>query len=134
VDKGQTPWTPAIPLFYSLNRSLSQILTDGIDEFWARHKRVAEFVRKRVTEAGLELFPEHPSNALTVIKMPEGVDGTVIVQTVKDRDKMLLANGQAEMNKRVVRIGHMGSIGKAEVSKALNAFFVALKEQTGAKS
>jgi len=110
-------------------RALGQILEVGMEETWARHKRVAEYVRKCVAEAGLEILPEHPSNALTVIKMPEGVDGSVIVTTVKERDKMLLANGQAEMNKKIVRIGHMGCIGKTQVTKAFEAFLRAFKEQ-----
>jgi aspartate aminotransferase-like enzyme len=129
AEKGQTPWTPAISLFYSLNRALGQILEVGMEETWARHRRVAEYVRKRVAEAGLQLFPERPSNALTVIRMPEGVDGSAIVTTVKERDKMLLANGQGEMNKKIVRIGHMGCIGKVEVTRAFDAFLKAFKEQ-----
>jgi len=128
-EKGQTPWTPAISLFYALNRALGQILELGMDEVWARHKRVAEYVRKRVAEAGLELFPDNPSNALTVIKMPDGIDGSIIVKTVLERDHMLLANGQGEMNKKIVRIGHMGGIGKPEVTKAFDAFLKAFKEQ-----
>jgi len=130
-DKGQTPWTPAIPLFYALNRALGQVLEAGMDETWARHRRLAEYLRKRVADAGLELFTEHPSNALTVIKMPEGVDGSAIVQTVKERDKMLLANGQAEMFRKVVRIGHMGALTKTDIGKAFDAFLHAFKEQPG---
>jgi aspartate aminotransferase-like enzyme len=133
-EKGQTPWTPAISLFYCLNRALGQILSGGAEETWARHKRVAEYLRKRVTEAGLQVFPENPSNALTVIRMPEGVDGSAIVTTVKERDKMLLANGQAEMFRKVVRIGHMGSIGKTEAGKAFDAFLKAYKEQPAPKT
>lgn len=133
-EKGQTPWTPAISLFYSLNRALGQILAAGMDETFARHKRVAEYLRKRVAEAGLALFPEYPSNALTVIKMPEGVNGANIVTTVKERDKMLLANGQGEMLGKIVRIGHMGRIGKTDVAKAFEAFLRAFKEQQRAKT
>jgi len=132
-EKGQTPWTPAISLFYCLNRALGQILAGGADETWARHRRVAEYVRKRVADAGLSILPENPSNALTVIKMPEWVDGSKIVTTVKERDKMLLANGQAEMFRKIVRIGHMGSIGKTEVAKAFDAFLKAFREQPAPK-
>jgi serine---pyruvate transaminase len=133
TDKGQTPWTPAISLFYPLNRALGQILQAGPDETWAKHKRVAEYVRKRVVEAGLTIFPEHPSNALTVIRMPDGIDGSAIVKTVKERDKMLLSNGQAEMFRKVVRIGHMGAVNKIEVTKAFDAFLKAFKEQDASR-
>lgn len=128
-EKGQTPWTPAISIFYALNRALGQMLEAGIDEVWARHKRVAEYLRKRVAEEELQLLPENPSNALTVIKMPEGVDGSVIVRTVLERERLLLANGQADLHRKIVRIGHMGSISKTEVGRAFDAFLKALNEQ-----
>lgn len=132
-EKGQTPWTPAISLFYCLNRALEQILEVGVEATWAKHKKVGEYLRKRVADEGLEILPERPSNALTVIKMPEGVDGSSIVQTVKERDKILLANGQAELYRKIVRIGHMGSIGKADATRAFDAFLKAFREQKGAK-
>ncbi len=120
--KGQTPWTPAIPIFFALDLVLRKISrAGGIEKYWQRHKRMAEYVRSFVKKLGLELFPQHPSNALTVVKMPEGVDGSAVVAACR-KEGFLFANGQADMRGKVVRIGHMGPVARTDMDKALACF------------
>jgi aspartate aminotransferase-like enzyme len=128
AEKGQTPWTPAISTFYALDLGLKKLLRTGMPRYWKQHKEIADAVRSRVKDMGLEIFPKRPSNSLTVIKMPEGVDGTKVVDIVKTRNKALLANGQAEMRGKVVRIGHMGPNTKADILKAFGYFARAYKQ------
>ncbi len=122
AEKGQTPWTPAISLFYALDCALDRVLKIGMEKTWAKHRLLAEALRAKVSKLGLEFMPEHPSNALTVIKMPQGIDGTKIVDIAKKKKKILLANGQAEMRGKIVRIGHMGAISKSDLNKAFIVF------------
>ncbi len=129
--KGQTPWTPAISVFYALDLALKRLHKTGMVRCWKEHRAVAELVRGKVAELGLSLFPEHPSNALTVIRMPEGVDGTKIVERCKKRDKILLANGQAEMRGKVVRIGHMGPVRASDYTRVFDAFRRAYRATAG---
>lgn len=128
AEKDQTPWTPAISIFYGLYRALQTINKKGIVNTWQQHKTIAEFTRKETKKIGLEIFPKNPSNALTVIKMPSGIDGTKIVDYAKSRYHILFSNGQAEMRGKVVRIGHMGYIKRTEVDKALRAFKASYKK------
>jgi aspartate aminotransferase-like enzyme len=122
AEKGQTSWTPAISVFYALDLSLKRLNRVGMPRYWKERKAVAEMVRARVAALGLTLFPQHPSNALTVIRMPDGVDGSKIVDICKARDKILLANGQGNMRGRIVRIGHMGPVTGAEMTKVFGCF------------
>lgn len=128
AEKGQTPWTPAISIYYALDLALKKINRRGIEKVWEEKRRLAQFIRDKVKRMGLEIFPKNPSNALTVIRMPEGVDGTKIVEVCKKRYGILLANGQAELRGKVVRIGHMGPVTKTEIGKVLNLFFRVYKE------
>ncbi|MEO0077482.1 MAG: alanine--glyoxylate aminotransferase family protein [candidate division WOR-3 bacterium] len=121
-EKGQTPWTPAISVFYALDLALRRMNRKGIVQVWKARRALAEFVRERIAKMGLELFPQRPSNGLTVIKMPDGVDGTRVVDYCKIRRKLLFANGQAEMRGKVVRIGHLGPVTKQEMAEAIAAF------------
>lgn len=121
-ENSQTPWTPAISLFYGLNKALQIINKKGINQAIKEHKEIGEFARKQIISQGLEIFPKNPSNALTVIKMPKDIDGVKIVDYVKKEHKMLFSNGQAELRGRIVRIGHMGCIKKAQIALALKAF------------
>lgn len=122
MDKDQTPWTPAISLFYALDYALAKVTKAGVIKYWQQHKAMGKLVRDYVKKLGLELFPENPSNGLTVIRMPPGVDGARIVDTCRKRDHVLFANGQAELRGKIVRIGHMGPIPKAAMARALDSF------------
>lgn len=122
AEKGQTPWTPAISLYYALDEALARVTKKGTVSYWNVHKQNAQLVRKQVARLGLDLFPKKPSNALTVIKMPESVDGARLVELCKTRDGILFANGQGNLRGLIVRIGHMGPIPRPFLEKALRSF------------
>ncbi|MFO7650246.1 MAG: alanine--glyoxylate aminotransferase family protein [bacterium] len=127
AQKGQTPWTPAISTFYAMDLALKRMTRGGMPAYWKARKTLADGVRRRVAALGLSLFPQTPSNALTVIKMPDGVDGAKVVDLCKTRYKVLLANGQGDMRGKIVRIGHMGPVTKAWVDKGVRSFELAYK-------
>jgi aspartate aminotransferase-like enzyme len=133
AEKGQTPWTPAISLFFALNCALERILKIGVERTWEKHRMLAESLRTKISRLGLEFMPDKPSNALTVIKMPEGIDGSEIVDIAKRQKKILFANGQAELRGKIVRIGHMGAFGKSDINRAFAAFkgvFIQVKKKS----
>lgn len=127
AEKGQTPWTPAISIYYALDLALKKFNRRGVKKNWQEKAILARYVRERVTKMGLALFPRYPANALTVIRLPEGVDGTKIVEFCKTKNHILLANGQAELRGKVVRIGHMSPMSKTEADRVLNFFYQAYK-------
>jgi aspartate aminotransferase-like enzyme len=128
AEKGQTPWTPAISILYALDWALRKLNRKGIKKNWQEKAQIASFVRREVEKLGLLIFPQRPSNALTVIRLPETVDGTKIVEFCKKQHRILLANGQAELRGRVVRIGHMGPVTKTEMKRVLSYFAQAYKK------
>jgi aspartate aminotransferase-like enzyme len=111
-----------------MDLALKRMNRGGMPAYWKARKALADGVRRRVAALGLSLFPQNPSNALTVIKMPEGVDGAKVVDLCKTRYKVLLANGQGDMRGRIVRIGHMGPVTKPEMTKVFGCFQRALKQ------
>jgi aspartate aminotransferase-like enzyme len=129
--KGQTSWTPAISTIYALDLSLKRLNRTGIPRYWKAHKQIGDMLRARASRLGLELFPKHPSNALTVVSMPQGVDGAKIVDICKKRDRILLANGQGNMRGKIVRIGHMGPVTKAEMARVFGCFERAFRRVRG---
>lgn len=120
LEKGQTPWTPAITVLYGLHKGLHKILKEGVKAMFKRHARIADYARKRVRKMGLEIFPERPSNALTVMKMPPDINSTDIIKEIKERYAILFANGQGEMRGKILRIGHMGNYTVTKIATAIN--------------
>jgi aspartate aminotransferase-like enzyme len=118
--KNQTPFTPAITILCGLKKGLDLIIDQGIEKNFQRHAEMAEYVRGRVRAMGFELFPEHPSNALTVIRMPQSVVSTPIIQKIKEEHGILFANGQANLRGTIIRIGHMGNYTIQKLANALD--------------
>jgi len=121
----QTPYTPAIPLFFALHEALKIIEEEGIENRIRRHRIFAEAVRTWAIEAGLELFPElneysRYSNTVTAIKIPKGITDKELREGVRDYG-ILISGGQEHLKGKIFRIGTMGNITKKDVLATLIA-------------
>jgi len=119
--KNQTPWTPAINIFYGLEKGIDTILKVGLDNTFRRHREMAQYVRERIKNMEMNLMAERPSNALTVIEMPEHIKSTAIIKELKEKHGILFADGQAELKGKIIRIGHMGNYDISKLGRALEA-------------
>ena len=128
-SKNQTPFTPAITILCGLNKGLNMIIEKGLEENFKKHADMADYVRKRVTGMGFELMPENPSNALTVLKMPSGMDSTKIITKIKEEHGILFANGQAHLRGTIIRIGHMGNYSIDKMRSALDVLDEVTREE-----
>lgn len=128
LEKGQTPWTPAITVLYGVKKGLSLIVKHGVAKNFQKHREMARYVRQRLVGMGLAIFPEHPSNALSVGRMPEGLDSTGIIKKIKEKYGILFANGQAEMKGKILRVGHMGNYSVPKLGRALDILERVLKK------
>mgnify|MGYP001567091537 CR=1 FL=1 len=80
LDKTDTPFTPAISLIMALSESLKMIKSDGLENVFARHKKMAQATRAAIEALGLQLFaPSAASVVVTAVKGPEGIDGEKFV-------------------------------------------------------
>jgi len=114
--KVDTPFTPAISIIIALKEALDIIRENGLDQTFARHKKMACATRKAMLALGLELFaPEASSDAVTAVKVPQGIDGEKLVKTMRDTYGVTIAGGQAELKGKVFRIAHMGFIDEFDI-------------------
>lgn len=121
-----TPYTPALTLVIGLNEALKMIEDEGLEQCFLRHATLAEAVRAGVSGLGLEVFSEVPSNTVTALKVPEGVDGAALVKNLRDVEGVSFAGGQADLKGKIVRIATMGYCTKYDVILALGALEMAL--------
>ncbi|PIV19359.1 MAG: aminotransferase [Elusimicrobia bacterium CG03_land_8_20_14_0_80_50_18] len=127
-EKGQTPWTPAVNLIYQLNKALEMLKEEGLDNVIQRHKDMASIARKTVVEMGLELFSSAPSNGITAVKVPEGMDGSKLIEHICEKYGVRFANGQREYKGKIIRIAHMGYVTVPDILMALNCLWLGLKK------
>ncbi|MGE0227408.1 MAG: alanine--glyoxylate aminotransferase family protein [Dehalococcoidia bacterium] len=123
AEKGQTPWTPAVSLYFQMDRALDMLFAEGLDNVYARHHRLAEKTRGGLQDLGLELFAAegHRSDTVTAVKVPEGVDGSLITKTARTEFGTVLAGGQGSLSGKIFRFGHLGLVSDEDVDNGLRA-------------
>jgi len=110
---GYFPYTPATNLLYGLREAIAMLLEEGLDNVFARHRRLGEATRQAVRAWGLELLcrePDHYSHSLTAIHLPEGVDEASVRALILERFNLSLGSGLGKVKGRVFRIGHLGDM------------------------
>ena len=107
------PYTPAVGLLNGLNQACTMLLSEGLDNVFARHHRIAEGVRAAVNAWGLELCAASPdvySDTVSAIRTPEGFNATNIVTHAAETYGVAFGVGLGEVAGKVFRIGHLGSL------------------------
>jgi aspartate aminotransferase-like enzyme len=130
LQKGQTPWTPAISVFYALDITLDLMLSEGLDNIFARHARVAQTARDGVKSLGLSLFPEeeYASNTVTAVNATDKIDVPKLIQMLREEYDVIIAGGQQKLSGKIFRIGHLGLVYERDIKSVLEALNKALPQ------
>ncbi len=120
--KGLTPYTPAVSLLMGLAESLGMMKELGLEEIYRIHERNALVTRAGVAALGLNLFARRPSNVLTSVVMPPGIDGSELLKTIKQECGVTIANGMDHYRGKYIRIAHLGyDVAPSDMIVALEA-------------
>jgi len=101
---------------------------EGREQVFARHQRNAEASREAARALGLSLFAEVPSNAVTAVRVPAGVDGGAVVKTMEKRYGVKIAGGQDRLKGKIFRLGHIGYYDEGDILRLVGAFESALAD------
>ena len=107
------PYTPAVGLLNGLNQACGMLLSEGLENVFARHTRIAKGVRAAVSAWGMELCATSPdvySDTVSAILTPEGFNATDIVTHAATTYGVAFGVGLGEVAGKVFRIGHLGSL------------------------
>src|SRR4030043_150156 len=128
LEKRQTPWTPAVSVFYALDVTLDLMLTEGLDNIFDRHDRVGQTARTGVKSLGLSLFPDekYASNTVTAVNVPDRIDVARLIQILREQYEVIIAGGQETLSGKIFRIGHLGLVYEKDVKSVLEAINKAL--------
>ena len=120
---GFFPYTPATNLLYGLREAIAMLLEEGLENVFARHKRLAAAARAAVNHWGLEVLCQNPaeySPVLTAVLMPPGHDADQFRKVVLDACNMSLGSGLGKVAGKVFRIGHLGECNELTLLGALS--------------
>jgi len=123
LERGQTPWTPAVSVFYALDVALGKMMEEGMENVYLRHARIAEKTRSGVKSLGLILLADErwASNTVTAFKIPDGVDPGALQRQLQSDHEVVLASGQGSLAGKILRIGHLGYIRDEDINGVLDA-------------
>ena len=126
----ETPFTPALPLFFALDEALTMVQEEGMENRIERHRRCAQAFYDAMGELGLELFADERwrSNTVIAVKNPRGIEDEKLREMMRKRYGVVIAGGMGKLKGTMFRIGNMGIISEREVSATINALEGALKE------
>lgn len=129
AQKNQSQFTPAISLVVGLREALRMIKEEGLKNVFKRHDKLARATREAVKSLGLELLaPQSPSNALTAIKVPAGINGKKLKKNFEDTFGFIIAGGQAHLKEKIIRIAHLGYFQPLDIIQAVSALELSLKD------
>jgi alanine-glyoxylate transaminase/serine-glyoxylate transaminase/serine-pyruvate transaminase len=128
---GYFPYTPPTQLLHGLRVSLDRLFAEGLDNVFARHRRLAEGVRRAVDAWGLDPVAEHPSLAsdtVTAIRVPAGIDARDVIRAGYERYSTSFGTGLGPLAGKAFRIGHLGDLNDVMCLAALAAAEMALQD------
>ena len=109
ISRGMTPFTPAVVGVLQAQARMGEIRGMGIDEWILRCEQRARTFRQAMLSAGYTPFPERCSNAMTAVRLPEGVVTSNLVTHLRERYNWWLATNGTN-REDYLRVSHMGNL------------------------
>ncbi len=125
----QTNFTSAVTLIIGLNEAIKILKKEGLENVFLHHSRLAHATRESVNTIGLELYSkESPSNSVTAIEAPEGIDGQRIYKMLREDYGITGAGGQGKARGKIFRIAHLGYTDTFDIITGIAAIEMVLKK------
>lgn len=115
--------TPPVNLIWALNVSLGQILEEGLEARFARHRRLSDACKAAITALGMQQVPVCAgvmATTLTAPYYPPGVDASLLGH-VGQAGAILAGGLHPAIKARYFRIGHMGALTASDILATVGA-------------
>jgi len=121
--------TPAINLIRALNVSLSQIVSEGMENRYARHRQMSRAFKAAMTALELEQIPiseEVAAHTLTAVRYPQGIQASDFLPRVAQEEVIISGGLLPAIKQQYFRVGHMGNISFGDLIGTVSAIERAL--------
>lgn len=121
MERGQTPFTPAVGILRQINTRLKEIQKNGgADKEIERVASQASDFREKIRDLPFEFVSESPANGVTPIH-PLHADAYAIFQTLKDEYGIWVCPNGGDMKNTIFRVGHIGYLCHEDNTTLINA-------------
>jgi alanine-glyoxylate transaminase/serine-glyoxylate transaminase/serine-pyruvate transaminase len=114
--------TPATQVLLALREALLELKAEGIEDRWARHRRLGEATQAKVEEWGQRFVAEegHRADTVTAFWVEDGKAGP-IQKTLEAEHRVMVSRGVYDDKDRMIRIGHFGILTPDTLGRALGS-------------
>ena len=120
------PYTPNNVMVRAACKALAMIRAEGIEKIWAETHRKAEAVRAGARALGLQVYSKSPSDSVTAVVVPEGIDGENLAKVMAKDFGVKPAGGQGKLKGKIIRFTTMGYTDAWDILAAVGAMEMAL--------
>lgn len=116
----QTPFTPAVSVYFALDAACSEFLADGHTARFAMYKRRNEQLRRGLAALGMPSYTQLgiESHSIVTCKLPEGVAFEPLYDAVKARG-IIVYGCKGILADRFMQIANMGHLGDDSIDQFL---------------
>jgi alanine-glyoxylate transaminase/serine-glyoxylate transaminase/serine-pyruvate transaminase len=130
-ETGYFPYTPAMTLMRGLRTGTDILLEEGMENVWARHRRLADGVRAAVKAWGMNIAAKDPvtaSDTVTSVVVDRQTDANDVIMHAYNEYGISLGAGLGPLNGSVFRIGHLGWLNEAMLLGVLGGVELTLRD------
>ncbi len=128
--KFDVPFTPPVSLIRGQKVALDLIFANTIEGTIERTRKLAEGTRAAFKAIGIKCVSSSPSDSVTGLYYPEGVDDSAFRGALRDNHGIHIAGGQsgrgAKWKGKIFRLSHMGFVDHEDTRAALTAIEIEL--------
>ena len=121
MERGQTPFTPAVGILRQINTRLKEIeAAGGADVEIARVAAQAQDFRQKISALPFEFVSESPANGVTPIH-PVNADAYEVFLELKEHYNIWICPNGGDMKSSIFRVGHIGNLTHEDNTTLVNA-------------
>ena len=128
--KNNTPSTPPVALMFAADAQMDQILVEGVEARWQRHRDLRDATHRWALERGFGLFAQddYRSNTVTTVENLLGIDVDAMGLFMQNEVGFVMDKGYGKIKGSTFRLPHMGDVTMDMLREVLNGIdaFMAL--------
>jgi len=122
MERGQTPWTPAVSILLQINARLKEIeARGGVESEIMRIAHLAQYFREKIKRLPLKIISESLSNAVTPLHPTRSSAYDIFLRLKNEYGIWICPNG-GDTKDAIFRVGHIGDLTIGDYDKLIEAF------------
>ena len=119
-EKDDTPFTPAVQIFYAFHEALEELLQEGLNHRIEDYAKKNAFLESGFVQLNFAFLVQkkYRSHVLTALWLPPGLSYPKLHDALKKQGFVIYA-GQSELKGRIFRVSNLGDIKPKDLERFL---------------